>query len=48
MDKEKIVQILKEEMKRICRVCNAEVDDCWSCDIHILVNRIVTVLNGGS
>ena len=44
MNKEEIITILKEEMRRICRVCNAGIDDCWNCDIHILVNRIVEAL----
>jgi len=48
LDKEKVIDLVKEEMKRICKVCNADMDDCWSCDIHILANRIVTALNGGS
>jgi len=48
MNKNSIVEILKEEEKQICKDCKADVDKCFTeYRIHKFVNRILDALNGG-
>lgn len=47
MNKNRIVEILKEEQKKICKDCEADADECFTkCGIHKFVNRVLEALNG--
>jgi len=56
MKKSNVVQILKHQMKEVCRDCDknrkklgkmiADIDTCFTCPVHILVNKVVEALNG--
>ena len=57
MNKKRVVEILKRQEAEICRDCDetnkskgrpiADIDLCFNCKIHKLVNSVMRELNGG-
>jgi len=56
MNKGKIVSILKDQEKEVCKECDskreknqeriADIDECFNCSVHKLVNKVLEALNG--
>jgi len=47
MNRSQIIKWLKELQKITCKECIAEeIETCYGCDVHILINNILEELNG--
>jgi len=56
MNKSEIVSILKDQEKEVCKECDsrrekegkriADIDQCFNCPVHKLVNKVLEALNG--
>jgi len=56
MNKGTIIQILKKQQVEVCKGCDkrrkiegkqvADIDTCFTCPVHKLVNKVVEALNG--
>jgi len=48
MNRSLIIEMLKELQKITCKKCVIkEIEMCYGCDVHILINNILQELNGG-
>lgn len=58
MNKGTIIQILKKQQVEVCKGCDkrrkvegkqiADIDTCFSCSVHKLINSVVEALNGSN